>query len=146
MNTEVDKVVENIDRIRDQYKTRDAWQNGDRMSTDLGMLSTCNTFLAEIIPQLEYEQDQKELEYKNCREELFIKYSDELDPKNGKFYTVDKVKALAGTNEDVVRMIDEYQQLKYKYRYLSMKRVDTNNLIDAMRSKVSYLKTEREKA
>lgn len=130
------ETITQIDQIRDQILAGKLWNDGDKLSMTIVKLSALNSYLGENIADAELKTNEAETHYKYVRDK-FIAETDGA---------VERVKAQATSAEIYRTAVYDYNRLQFAYKLLSTKRVDTSNLIDAMRSRLSFMKTEKEQS
>lgn len=119
--------------------------DGEQIANAIVKLSAWNALLGQFVADLEREMDNYELALEVESEE---KYLDARENKGfidsagkEKAYSADDAKAFKKINTADERQ--EYLNKKHAYRSASILRVDTSNLVDALRSKLSHMRQER---
>lgn len=111
--------------------------NGDELSKLVVRLASYNSSLGEFVASSERDADLAEAYYEITREKAY-KHARTQDNGVG---DAENIKKIASENEKVA-----YLEAKYQYKVLSILRQDVNNLIDAIRSRLSWLKTDKEQS
>jgi hypothetical protein len=136
-----DEIVAEI--IRLSGKCRGKWDDGDWLSKVIIDLASLISTLGETIIDAELEQLALESEVKLTRESIKL---DELEGKNS------ENKKRSGTYADSVKVVETQElQTRYLEAYRNWKRLqtlrtDTNNLIDAIRSRLSFIKGDMQRS
>lgn len=132
---ETKEVIAKIDKRRDQILQGKLWQDGETLSRMIVELTALNTYLGEHIADVENRANEAEREYKLYKNS-YISSSDGA---------VGRAEAEANSSSEYQEILQEYNKLTYAYRLMSIKRQDTNNLVDAMRSRLSFMKSDKDK-
>lgn len=106
------------------------------MSQVIVKLALLNSFLGEHIADYELDANTFESEYKTTRELRKL----ELLKEEKTTVSQAESQAFADTKE----LRDTWNTSVHNYKQLSVKRSDTSNLIDALRSRLSFMKAERQ--
>lgn len=128
-------VIDKIDDRRKQIYSGKKWQDGEYLSRAIVELSALNSFLGEHIAQAKLDANNGEAHYKVTRE--------------GRKMQLINEEKMSGTAADAQKVVDtegewnSHNSAIYTVDLLSLKRADTNNLIDACRSRLSFMKQER---
>lgn len=142
------QVVDEIQRIIQYFvdnKVADI-QDGDYVANLIVKLASYNATLGTFVADLERAADMaeahadlvKEQKYKEARRDM--KFKDTTGKE--KAYTqddADNYKRLESQDEKAA-----WLEAKYAYRLASILRADVRNLTDALRSKLSYMKQDRQ--
>lgn len=129
--------------IRLSSSARGKWNDGDWLSKVIIDLASLISTLGETIIDAEIHQLSLESDVKLQREKIKL---NELEGKN------EEHKKRPGTYADSVKVVkteelqQEYLNAYAKYKRLQMLRTDTNNLIDAIRSRLSFMKGDLQKS
>lgn len=135
MNDAKEAITE-IDKIRDMIYEGKKWQDGEWISQAIVKLAALNSYVGDLVDIAELESNQIDGEYKIAKAAKFLDLRSD-DAKR----TVGEDEALALTESHALLL--ESAMKEYKYKALRTKRSDTQSLIDAMRSRLSYLKQDR---
>ena len=139
--SQVNEIIEEINRLVEKIDAEKKWDDGEYLSRVVVKLAVLNSNLGEKVAEAERKADTAEAKLKVKREQI---KKDVMEGKKG-----DKTTAAFAES---VRQIEtdhenkKYLLLKYTARLFSIKRIDTNNLIDAIRSRLSFIKMDREKS
>jgi hypothetical protein len=117
--------------------------DGDYISNLIVKLASYNASLGQYVADLDRDSNQaeahyelnRELAYKSARETLVVTTRGE---KETTVADADNAKRIASESER-----QEYIQARHRYRVAAILREDVSNLIDALRSKLSYMKQEK---
>lgn len=119
------------------------WSDGDWLSKKAMELAIHNSTLGSFVADYEKKDLVAEHTYKTAREKVKLEVMQGVnkDYKDSKSATyADTVKQIATAEESL-----EYMKAHHTYRTLSYKRMSINSLIDAIRSRLSWIKSEMEK-
>lgn len=131
-----------IDQIRDQVLENKLWQDGENLSRIVVKLTAYNAYLSELVAEAEADMHAAEAHYKFTFDSLLLEISQENSKADkADRMTVDVIKAKVGLATQ--KELELWNSAKKNFKILSLKRVDTNNLADAMRSRLSFMKSER---
>jgi hypothetical protein len=128
-------VMAEMDTIRKTLYAGKYWQDGETMSQVIVKLALLNSFLGEQISDYELDANTFESQYKSTREQRKL----ELIKQEQQSATQAESQAYVDTSE----LRDTWNQSVHSFKQLQVKRNDTSNLIDALRSRLSFMKAER---
>lgn len=117
-------------------------QDGDYISNLIVKLASYNASLGQYVADLDRDSDLAKAHYEITREGVYKEAREEKDEETHKKTTVadaDNRKRLEAADEE-----QEWIQAKYRFRVASILRADVGGLIDALRSKLSYMKQEKQ--
>lgn len=129
------EVLSKIDQIRDTILSNKKWADPDWLSQAIVKLATLNSFLGEHVAQAFYDSATYEAGYKTLREQKKLEYL-----TKGKTASEAESRKIDDTEEELER----WNRAAYTHKLLQIKRADTSELIDTIRSRLSYMKIERE--
>lgn len=130
---EIDKVVETLTQLHARIEIEKLWQDGDKLSQMIVKLSGLVAFMGDHIAEAELNAKELETAYKYDRDKKFLELKEQK-------YADEKAKAQSGI--ETAPKYHEFLLAQDKARILNLKRMDTNNMIDAMRSRLSFMKSE----
>lgn len=130
---EINRVVEEITQLSQSVDSQKLWQNGDALGQLCVKLASLVAYLGDSIVVAELQADQLQTAYRYEKNQIFLRLVEQK-------YSIDKANAQAEV--ELMDKYSEYLEYKNKTRLLNLKRMDTNNLIDSMRSRLSYMKSE----
>lgn len=128
-------VIGKIDQIRDLVLANKKWQDPDWLSQAAVKLATLNSFIGEHVAQAFYNAATYEAGYKLQREKKKLEYLDK-----GTTASEAESRKIDDTEEELER----WNHSTYMHKLLQIKRADTSELIDTIRSRLSYMRVERE--
>lgn len=119
-------------------------QDGDYISNLIVKLASYNASLGQYVADLDRDSNMaeahyemnRELAYKSARETLVT--TSKGTEKETTVADADNAKRIASEDER-----QEFIQARHRYKVAAILREDVANLIDALRSKLSYMKQER---
>lgn len=126
-----------LDQIEQETKMTKDWEDPDFLSTLLLRLASYYATLGRFVAEAEQNQNFAELYYKGGREKTKVEQLEEGDS-----VALSESKAELSSQEART----EYINLKYKARILFLARQSLEKTMDACRSRLSYIKSERESA
>ncbi len=128
-------VLSKIDEIRDLVLSNKKWADPEWLSQAVVKLATLNSFLGEHVAQAFYDSSTYEAGYKTTREKIKLSHL-------GKGTTASEAESqkYAETEDELER----WNHAAYMHKLLQIKRADTSELIDTIRSRLSYMRSERE--
>ena len=132
---DVAQVIAEIDKCRDQVLDNKLWQDGETLHKLQLKLQSLNTYLGEKVAEAEKLSNEAEVDLKYYTA-TFIR-----DAKGAVNRAENDVKA----SNEYKEKADRLTKAIFAHRLLSIKRVDTNNLVDSMRSSLSWMKSEKDK-
>lgn len=140
MSPKVVEVIVEIDRLTTRINKESKWDDGEWMSRAIVSLASLNSTLGVFVAEYEREASLKSAHAKLAAEQIKLEImrgenKDYDDAKSAAYADTAKVIATAEEAEAAV-------QASYNHRVLQIKRVDTHELVEAMRSRLSYLKQE----
>lgn len=106
----------------------------ERLSQALVKLAALNSFLGEHVAGAEYDANTKDANYRHTREQIKLKAMNE-----------DKTTASEAESIKIVdsqELLEAYNMSVYVHKLLANKRKDTSEFIDALRSRLSFVKTD----
>jgi hypothetical protein len=128
-------VLEKIDQIRDMILSNKKWVDPDWLSQAVVKLATLNSFLGEHVAQAFYDASTYEAGYKTAREKIKLEHL-----SKGTTASEAESQKYAETEDELER----WNHAAYMHKLLQIKRADTSELIDTIRSRLSYMKSERD--
>lgn len=129
------KLSELLEAIERETKRNPQWEDGNYLSELLLRLASYYATLGRFVAEADQEASFAEIHYKFTHEHTkveLIKAGDAVGLAESKAYEESKLDR------------DEYVHSKYKYKLLMMSRQSLETTIDAIRSRLSYMKSERE--
>ncbi len=129
-------VIQKIDQVRELVLSQKKWTDPEWLSQAVVKLATLNSYLGEYVAQAFYDAATAEASYKTTREQK------KLEVLKDKTKTASEAESqkYADTEEELEKM----NQAAYNHKLLQIKRSDTSELIDTIRSRLSYMRVERE--
>lgn len=121
-------------------------QDGDYVANLIVKLASYNATLGTFVADLERAADMGEAHFDLVKEQRYKEARRNLKFKD----TTGKEKAYTQDDADNFKRLESqdekgaWLEAKYAYRLASILRADAKNLIDALRSKLSYMKQERQ--
>ncbi len=114
--------------------------DGDYVANLIVKLASYNATLGQYVADLDRDADLAEAHYEMKRETAYrdARLGEDDSNKKTTVADADNAKRLESAEEKEVAI-----QMKHQYRVASILRADAANLIDALRSKLSYMKQER---
>jgi hypothetical protein len=128
-------VIARIDQIRDLILSNKKWTDPDWLSQAIVKLATLNSFLGEHVAQAFYDASTYEAGYKVMREKKKLEHLERGATAS---------EAESRKIDDTEMELERWNQSAYVHKILQIKRSDTSELIDTIRSRLSYMRTERE--
>lgn len=111
--------------------------SGDDLSKLVVKLASYNSTLGEYVADAERAADYAEASFDLKKEKAYA----EARKKDEKVADSDNIKRLESMDEK-----GAWIEAKYQYKVLAILRADVNNLIDAIRSRLSFIKSDKEKS
>lgn len=133
--SELTDVLGKVDQIRDMILSNKKWTDPDWLSQAVVKLATLNSFLGEHVAQAFYDASTYEAGYKTAREKIKLEHL-----SKGTTASEAESQKYAETEDELER----WNHAAYMHKLLQIKRADTSELIDTIRSRLSYMKAERE--
>lgn len=130
----VAKVVADIDALRDKVYDGKKWTDGEMMSQAIVKLSALNSFLGEHVASAEYDAITHDALYRHARE------ARKLEAMNKQHTTASEAESVKIV--ETQDMLEAYNKSYYVHKLLQNKRRDTSEFIDALRSRLSFMKIE----
>lgn len=124
-----------LEQVEKETKLTPEWEDPEYLSTLLLRLASYYATLGRFIAEAEQNQNFAEVYYKMGREKTKI---EEIEAGNS--VALSESRAEASIGEQRI----EYINLKYKARLLFLARQSLEKTQDAIRSRLSYLKSEKE--
>lgn len=131
-----------IDTIQKECTITEQWSDPNFLSDLLLRLASYYSSLGQFVSSSERDAADAEMMYKVARERIKVEKSQEKGA-DGKKLVSDKVAdsmAVVEVQEDE----GKYIELKYKARLIFLTRQNLDKTMDAIRSKLSYIKSDRE--
>lgn len=131
------QTLREIDSVRDDILAGKRWRpaNAETLSRASVKLAAHNSYLGEFVAEAEYYASQLKGHYKLTFEQAKLEYIEQK-----KTVAEAEARALERTQEALENM----NNAAYLHKLLALKRADTSDLIDAIRSRLSRLTKERE--
>jgi hypothetical protein len=128
--------LEAIDKVRDGILKGKMWRPADAetLSRASVRLAGLVSYMGEFVAEAEYKASQLKGAYKLKFEQIKLSYIAEK-----KTVAEAEARALEETSE----LLENHNQATYIHKLLQLKRSDTSDLIDAIRSRLSFIKQER---
>lgn len=119
-------------------------QDGDYISNLIVKLASYNASLGQYVADLDRDADLAKARFEMKREGIYKEARDGEKDEDGKLRRAtiadaDNLKRLEASTEE-----QEAIEAKHRFKVALILRQDVANLIDALRSKLSYMKQERE--
>lgn len=133
---ELTEVIKEIDSIRTTIYKGKLWQDGEVISQVIVKLGLLNSYLGDQVAQLQLDAATLESHYKSTKEKRKLELMDK-----------EKISATAAESQAFVEtdeIKDVWNKAFYNFKQIQVKREDTNGLIDTLRSRLSYMKSDRE--
>lgn len=124
-----------LDLIKSETRLKPEWNDPNYLADLLPRLASYYSTLGEFVANAELEADEAEISYKVARESSTVR-----DIEKGSSAAAAAAMAVE-QSEDERR---EYVKLKYKARLLFLARQSLEKNLDAIRSKLSFLKKDKE--
>lgn len=133
---DVSVVVADIDALRDKIFDGNKWTpaDGEMMSQAIVKLASLNSFLGEHVATAEFDANALEAAYKFRREGIKL---ESMNARKTTATEADSVKIVETQPE-----LEDYNRAVYVHKLLQNKRKDTSDFIDALRSRLSFMKIE----
>lgn len=127
------KVVQAIDEARAELNPI-VRASPDKLSQAAVKLAALNSFLGEHVATAEYDANVQDAVYRHGRESI------KLEQMNEKKTTASEAESVKIVESD--EMLQEYNKKSYIHKLLANKRKDTSEFIDAIRSRLSFIKVD----
>lgn len=141
MNELVSEVSEKISAMTKKIDSEAKWNDGNWLSKAAVSLASLNATLGEHIAGYEQDENTLEAHLKYTRESII---KEVVEGKRGDKKTEAYAKATARIDTQDIE--SDYIKARYVVRLLNIKRVDTNNLVTAIQSRLRYLNNEAAKS
>jgi hypothetical protein len=129
------EVISGIDQIRGLILSGKKWSDPEWLSQAVVKLATLNSFVGEHVAQAFYDAATYEAGYKTARERI------KLDHLN-KGTTASEAESQKYAETEME--LEKWNHASYMHKLLQIKRTDTSELIDTIRSRLSYMKIDKE--
>lgn len=131
-------VLADVDAVRDDILTGKRWRPNDSetLSRASVKLAALVSYIGEFVSEAEYDASTFKNNYKLEFERAKLGYITAAEKK-----TIAEAEARA--LEDTQELLDNQARATYIHKLLQLKRADTSDLIDAIRSRLSFTKSER---
>lgn len=129
------EVATKIDQIRDLVLQNKKWTDPDWLSQAVVKLATLNSFLGEHVAEAYYDAATHEAGYKTARERIKLEHL-------SKGTTASEAESQKYVETELE--LENWNRAVYIHKVLQIKRADTSELIDTIRSRLSYMKIDRE--
>lgn len=132
----VAEIVNEIDKVRDMLYDGKRWTptDGELMSQAIVKLAALNSSLGEHVATAEYDANTVDAVYRHTRESI------KLQSMNEKKTTASEAESIKIVETE--DMLEKYNKAAYVHKLLQNKRKDTSEFIDALRSRLSFMKIE----
>lgn len=124
-----------IETIEQETKRTSQWEDGNYLSELLLRLASYYATLGRFVAEAEQDSNFAEVHYKFTHEHAKVEFI-----KAGETVALAESKSYESSKKDR----DDYVHFKYKYRLLNLTRQSLETTIDAIRSRLSYMKSERD--
>lgn len=127
------KVITEIDKVRASLSPI-ARATPEVLSQAVVQLAALNSFLGEHVATAEFNANNEDARYRHAREKL------KIDSMNKAGITASEAESIKVV--DSKPLLDITNKAIYIHKLLANKRRDTSELIDALRSRLSFVKIE----
>jgi hypothetical protein len=124
-----------IDIIQEETTSKPEWDDPNYLSELLLRLASYYSTLGRFVAEAEQRQDFAEIQYKVGREQAKV---DNIQSGDSVALAESKAAVLAGVDQN------EVVNLKYKARLLFLTRQSLDKTLDAIRSRLSYVKMDKD--